>query len=60
VTGKVLVRELRREKFLLDDPRGPVYWRERGETTFKPLTPDDELAIRKRFADAGREHLLAL
>ncbi|MFY9588204.1 MAG: AMP-binding protein [Actinomycetota bacterium] len=60
VTGKILIRELRREKFLLDDPRGPVYWRERGETTYKPLTPDDEQAIQKRFAEAGREHLMQL
>jgi fatty-acyl-CoA synthase len=60
VTGKILIRELRREKFLLDDPRGPVYWRERGETTYKLLTPDDERRIRKAFAAAGREHLLDL
>jgi fatty-acyl-CoA synthase len=60
VTGKVLVRELRREKFLLDDPRGPVYWRERGEMTYKPLSPEDEERIRKRFVAAGREHLLDL
>jgi len=59
VTGKVLVRELRRAKFLLDEPRGPVYWRERGETTFKPFTPDDERRLRAAFADSGREHLLA-
>lgn len=60
VTGKILVRELRREKFLLDDPRGQVYWRERGDTTYKPLTPENEQRIRKAFAAAGREHLLEL
>jgi fatty-acyl-CoA synthase len=58
VTGKVLVRELRREKFLLVRARGPVSWRERGEDGYKPLTPADEELIRKRFAEAGREHLL--
>ncbi len=60
VTGKILVRELRREKFLIDQPRGPVYWRERGDTRYKPLAPDDEVRIRKAFAAAGREHLLEL
>jgi fatty-acyl-CoA synthase len=58
VTGKVLVRELRREKFLRDRARGPVSWRERGEEGFKPLTAQDETSIRKRFADNGRAHLL--
>jgi fatty-acyl-CoA synthase len=58
VTGKVLVRELRREKFLLGRARGPVWWRERGEEGYKRLTPADEELVRMRFADAGREHLL--
>jgi fatty-acyl-CoA synthase len=58
VTGKVLVRELRREKFRLDRARGPVSWRERGEEGYKPLTSADEERIWKRFAEAGREHLL--
>ena len=58
VTGKVLVRELRREKFLLDRARGPVSWRERGEDGYKPLTRADEKRVRTRFAEAGREHLL--
>jgi fatty-acyl-CoA synthase len=60
VTGKVLVRELRREKFLLDRSRGSVFWRERGEDGFKPLTVHDETALRKRFAEAGRDHLVDL
>jgi fatty-acyl-CoA synthase len=58
VTQKILVRELRREKFLLGRARGPVSWRERGEEGYKPLTPADEELIRKRFAETGREHLL--
>jgi fatty-acyl-CoA synthase len=60
VTQKVLVRELRREKFLPGRARGPVWWRERGEEGYKRLTPADEELIRKRFAEAGREHLLDL
>jgi fatty-acyl-CoA synthase len=58
VTGKVLVRELRREKFRLDRARGEVSWRERGEEGYKPLTSADEERIRAGFASAGREHLL--
>jgi fatty-acyl-CoA synthase len=58
VTGKVLVRELRREKFLLDRARGPVAWRERGEDGYKELTSEDETKIRKRFVENGRAHLL--
>jgi fatty-acyl-CoA synthase len=58
VTGKVLVRELRREKFL--SARGEVYWRERGDSGFKPFTPGDEKRLRAAFDAAGRGHLLDL
>jgi fatty-acyl-CoA synthase len=58
VTGKVLVRELRREKFL--SARGPVYWRERGDSGFKEFTPADEKRLRASFESAGRAHLLDL
>jgi fatty-acyl-CoA synthase len=58
VTGKVLVRELRREKFL--SARGEVYWRERGESGFKPFTPGDEKRLRVAFEASGRAHLLDL
>jgi fatty-acyl-CoA synthase len=58
VTGKVLVRELRREKFF--SPRGEVFWRERGESGFKPFTPGDEKRLRSAFESTGRAHLLEL
>jgi fatty-acyl-CoA synthase len=58
VTGKVLVRELRREKFL--SARGDVYWRERGDSGFKPFTPGDEKRLRAAFEASGRAHLLDL
>jgi fatty-acyl-CoA synthase len=60
VTGKVLVRELRREKFLSDGARGPLFWRRRGEDGYAPLTPTDVERLRGRFAESGREHLLGL
>jgi len=58
VTGKVLVRELRREKFL--STRGEVFWRERGDSGFKPFTPGDEKRLRAAFEASGRAHLLDL
>jgi fatty-acyl-CoA synthase len=58
VTGKVLVRELRREKFLT--ARGDVWWRERGESGFKPFTRGDEKRLRAAFEASGRAHLLDL
>jgi len=58
VTGKVLVRELKREKFL--SARGPVYWRERGDSGFKEFTTADEKRLRATFEAAGRAHLLDL
>ncbi|MGH7896314.1 MAG: AMP-binding protein [Candidatus Binatia bacterium] len=59
-TNKVLVRELRRQKFRPDATADPVYWRERGETTYKPFTRADYERVRREFAAAGREHLLEL
>ncbi|TMK55071.1 MAG: hypothetical protein E6G59_00700 [Actinobacteria bacterium] len=58
VTGKVLVRELRREKFF--SRRGDVFWRERGESGFKPFAPDDEKRLRAAFEASGRTRLLDL
>ncbi|HJT37536.1 MAG TPA: AMP-binding protein [Actinomycetota bacterium] len=58
VTGKVLVRELRREKFF--STRGEIYWRERGESGFKPFTPGDEKRLRAAFEASGRARLLDL
>ena len=49
-TQKILVRNLKKVHF---DPRrvnDPLYWRERGDTTFKPFGANDFEALRKRFA----------
>ncbi|MGZ4209603.1 MAG: hypothetical protein ACXVQX_03320, partial [Actinomycetota bacterium] len=54
VTGKVLVRELRREKFF--SARGDVFWRERGDATFRPFTPDDDKRLCAAFEASGRAH----
>ncbi|MGZ4190387.1 MAG: AMP-binding protein [Actinomycetota bacterium] len=58
VTGKVLVRELRREKFF--SARGEVFWRERGDSTFKPFATGDAKRLRTVFETSGRAYLLDL
>ena len=54
-TQKVLKRVLQRERWECDDP---VYWRADRELELQPLTADDSAALRARFAERDREHLL--
>jgi fatty-acyl-CoA synthase len=59
-TQKVLVRNLKKVHFDLNrmPPGHTVYWRERGDTAFKPFTPADYEAQRREFA--ARERLALL
>ncbi|MGH7898642.1 MAG: AMP-binding enzyme, partial [Candidatus Binatia bacterium] len=59
-TNKVLVRELRRQKFRLEEVSDPIYWRERGDAAYKPFAAADYERVLGEFAAAGREHLLAI
>jgi fatty-acyl-CoA synthase len=54
-TQKVLKRVLQRERWECDDE---VWWRSDREVVFRPLTDDDVAALRARFAERNREHLL--
>jgi len=54
-TQKVLKRVLQRERWECDDT---VWWRPDREVVFRPLSPDDVAALRARFAERDREHLL--
>jgi fatty-acyl-CoA synthase len=55
-TNKVLKRMLVHEKFRHDRVDGDDLWvRERGDDSYRPFAADDEAALRKRFAAAGRE-----
>ncbi|MEB2343397.1 MAG: AMP-binding protein [Deltaproteobacteria bacterium] len=58
-TQKILVRELKAHHFdrrrLPDDP---IFWRERGDTAFKPFTRADYEHLRARFEAAERLQLL--
>ena len=58
-TEKVLVRNLKRVHFdrrrLAD---AALYWRERGDTSFRPFTAEDFAKLRREFAAAERLALL--
>ncbi len=58
-TEKILVRNLKRVHF--DRTRLPdaaIFWRRRGDTTYRPFTAEDWAALRREFAASEREHLL--
>ena len=58
-TEKILVRNLKRVHFDLSRLKGqPIYWRRRGDTAFRPLTPADYAEIRKEFEQAEKLDLL--
>ena len=59
-TNKILKREMQRQKFDPDVVDDPIYWRERGETEFKPLTRDDYERLKRTFEEAGNKHLLEI
>jgi len=59
-TNKILVRELRRQKFRLEEVRDAIWWRERGETGYKPFTENDYERVLAEFRAAGREGLLGI
>jgi fatty-acyl-CoA synthase len=54
-TQKVLKRVLQRERWECDDA---VWWRVDRTVEFRPLTSEDVAALRARFAEREREHLL--
>ena len=56
-TQKILVRNLKQDHFDRGRlPDAPIYWRERGDTTFRPFGKDDFEALRAalRGRRAGR------
>jgi len=58
-TQKVLVRNLKKVHFDLNRLAGEtIYWRERGDAAFKPLTEQDYQRLRQQFAKAERLALL--
>jgi fatty-acyl-CoA synthase len=60
-TQKVLVRNLKRGHFDLGRlPDERIYWRRRGDTTFRPFTRENHESLRKEFERSERLHLLEL
>ena len=58
-TQKVLVRNLKQAHFDLRRLQGgEVYWRRRGETSFRLFTHEDWEAMRREFAASERLELL--
>jgi hypothetical protein len=57
-TQKVLVRDLKKAHFDLRKQLEPIYWRERGDVTYKAFTREDYDRLRKQFAAAERLQLL--
>jgi fatty-acyl-CoA synthase len=58
-TQKILVRHLKAGHYnrrALPDAR--IWWRERGDTTFRPFRAEDYERLRERFASAERLHIL--
>ena len=53
-TQKVLVRNLKKVHFDLPRVSDPVYWRARGDDSFKPLSKPDYDKLRQQFAAAER------
>jgi len=58
-TEKILVRNLKRVHFDRNRvPDEPIFWRRRGDTSFRPLTGDDYAGLRDEFARAEKVDLL--
>ena len=57
-TQKILVRNLKAAHFDAAAVTDPLYWRERGDETFKPFTPEDYASLRAGFEAAERVGLL--
>jgi hypothetical protein len=57
-TQKVLVRNLKKVHFDPRRVRYPLFFRERGDTTYRPFTPADFERLRAVFRAAEREELL--
>ena len=57
-TQKILVRNLKVVHFDPNRMDDPIFWRERGDTAFKPFASADYGELRKKFVAAEKERLL--
>jgi fatty-acyl-CoA synthase len=59
-SAKILKSELRRQKFLPEQCRDPIYWRPSRTLEFRLLTREDLQGLLAEFTRTGRESLLLL
>jgi len=57
-TVKISPSELRRKFYNIENVSDPVFWRERGDTSFKPFSSEDYQALKSKFIEAGRANEL--
>jgi hypothetical protein len=58
-TQKILVRSLKKDHFRRDRlATEPIFWRRRGDASFREFAAADYDALRREFAAAERLHLL--
>jgi hypothetical protein len=58
-TQKIVVRPFKRENFDIEsNPAMVIYYRERGDKTYKPLTREGFLKLKETFEKNGRLALL--
>jgi fatty-acyl-CoA synthase len=59
-TQKIIVRPFKREHFNVEEnPRMKIYFRQRGDNTYRLLTPEEFTRIKEDFKTNGRETILA-
>jgi hypothetical protein len=59
-TQKIIVRPFKRNNFNLElDPSMKIYFRTRGDNTYRLLTPDEFNKIKQDFRTNGRDAVLA-
>lgn len=58
-TQKILVRPFKKDHFnIIKKPDMRIYFRQRGDTAYRPLTVEAFGEIQARFAETGRQGLL--
>jgi hypothetical protein len=57
-TQKILVRNLKAAHYNPERVRDPLFWRERGDSSFRPFKRGDYAELRERFVAAERLQIL--
>jgi fatty-acyl-CoA synthase len=57
-TQKILVRNLKAAHYNPERVRDPLYWRERGDSEFRPFSTNEYAALKERFVAAERLQIL--